>query len=132
MLFFDWNKILKLSRGNTKNIIRLLAIYVLGLQMPKNRKDLHRLYNQDISGNSFLINPRPIIKNVAQASFEDIVMYVELASLRNYLDFKWQGFRRLPLRYTEIDRETIENNPLLEIDGQDNITFYYEEEKNGN
>jgi hypothetical protein len=61
-----------------------------------------------------------------------MALYIELASLRNYLDYKWYGVKSLPLKYTEIDRASLEANPLLSIDGQDNITFYYEGKENGN
>ena len=61
-----------------------------------------------------------------------MALYIELASRRNYLDYKWYGVKSLPLKYTEIDLAVLKENPLLEIDGQDNITFYYEGKENGN
>jgi len=58
--------------------------------------------------------------------------YIELASLRNYLDYEWYSKTTLPLRYTEITYQEIKDNPLLDLDEQDNIKFYYEDEKDGN
>ncbi len=132
MIFFDWKKVQKLSGGKSKNVVRIMTIFSYGIKMPRKDKNISLFYNQDISGDSYLLNPREIFKNKLQVSFEEMALYIELASLRNYLDYKWYGVHTLPLKYTEIDRKTIENNTLLSIDGQDNITFYYEGKENGN
>ena len=132
MIFFDWKKVQKLSGGKSKNVVRLLAILTYDIKMPRKDKNISQFYNQDISGDSYLLNPREIFKNKLQVNLDDMALYIELASLRNYLDYKWYGVKSLPLKYTEIDRAVLRENPLLEIDGQDNITFYYEEKENGN
>ena len=132
MIFFDWKKVQKLSGGKSKNVVRLLAILTYDIKMPRKDKNISQFYNQDISGDSYLLNPREIFKNKLQVNLDDMALYIELASLRNYLDYKWYGVKSLPLKYTEIDRAAIEDNPLLSIDGQDNITFYYEGKENGN
>lgn len=132
MIFFDWKKVQKLSGGKSKNVVRLLAILTYDIKMPRKDKNISQFYNQDISGDSYLLNPREIFKNKLQVNLDDMALYIELASRRNYLDYKWYGVKSLPLKYTEIDRTAIEDNPLLSIDGQDNITFYYEGKENGN
>ena len=132
MIFFDWKKVQKLSGGKSKNVVRILAILTYDIKMPRKDKNISQFYNQDISGDSYLLNPREIFKNKLQVTFNNMALYIELASLRNYLDYKWYGVKSLPLKYTEIDRKLLEENPLLEVDGQDNITFYYEEKENGN
>jgi len=132
LIFFDWKKVQKLSGGKSENVVRIVAIYTYGINMPRSNKNISRFYNHNLSGDSYLINPREIFKNTAQVTFNNMALYIELASLRNYLDYKWYGVKTLPLKYTEIDRAAIEDNPLLSIDGQDNITFYYEEKENGN
>ncbi len=132
MIFFDWKKVQKLSGGKSKNVVRILAILTYDIKMPRKDKNISQFYNQDISGDSYLLNPREIFKNKLQVTLDDMALYIELASLRNYLDYKWYGVKSLPLKYTEIDRKLLDENPLLEIDGQDNITFYYEEKENGN
>ncbi len=132
MIFFDWKKVQKLSGGKSKNVVRILAILTYDIKMPRKDKNISQFYNQDISGDSYLLNPREIFKNKLQVTLDDMALYIELASLRNYLDYKWYGVKSLPLKYTEIDRKLLEENPLLEVDGQDNITFYYEEKENGN
>jgi|TARA_R110002051_G_scaffold14168_2_gene46206 hypothetical protein len=132
LIFFDWKKVQKLSGGKTKNVVRLLAILTYDIKMPRKDKNISQFYNQDISGDSYLLNPREIFKNKLQVTLDDMALYIELASLRNYLDYKWYGVKSLPLKYTEIDRAVLRENPLLEIDGQDNITFYYEGKENGN
>ena len=132
MIFFDWKKVQKLSGGKSKNVVRLLAILTYDIKMPRKDKNISQFYNQDISGDSYLLNPREIFKNKLQVNLDDMALYIELASLRNYLDYKWYGVKSLPLKYTEIDRAVLRENPLLEIDGQDNITFYYEGKEDGN
>ena len=132
MIFFDWKKVQKLSGGKSKNVVRLLAILTYDIKMPRKDKNISQFYNQDISGDSYLLNPREIFKNKLQVNLDDMALYIELASLRNYLDYKWYGVKSLPLKYTEIDRKLLDENPLLEVDGQDNITFYYEGKENGN
>ena len=132
MIFFDWKKVQKLSGGKSKNVVRILAILTYDIKMPRKDKNISQFYNQDISGDSYLLNPREIFKNKLQVTLDDMALYIELASLRNYLDYKWYGVNSLPLKYTKIDRASLEANPLLSIDGQDNITFYYEEKENGN
>jgi hypothetical protein len=132
LIFFDWKKVQKLSGGKSENVVRILAIHTYNIRMPRKNKNISRFYNHNLSGDSYLLNPREIFKNKLQVTFNNMALYIELASLRNYLDYKWYGVKSLPLKYTEIDRAAIEDNPLLSIDGQDNITFYYEEKENGN
>jgi hypothetical protein len=132
LIFFDWKKVQKLSGGKSENVVRILAILTYDIKMPRKDKNISQFYNQDISGDSYLLNPREIFKNKLQVTLDDMALYIELASLRNYLDYKWYGVKSLPLKYTEIDRKLLDENPLLEVDGQDNITFYYEEKENGN
>ena len=132
MIFFDWKKVQKLSGGKSKNVVRLLAILTYDIKMPRKDRNISQFYNQDISGDSYLLNPREIFKNKLQVNLDDMALYIELASRRNYLDYKWYGVKSLPLKYTEIDLAVLKENPLLEIDGQDNITFYYEGKENGN
>jgi len=132
LIFFDWKKVQKLSGGKSENVVRILAIHTYNIRMPRKNKNISRFYNHNLSGDSYLLNPREIFKNKLQVTFNNMALYIELASLRNYLDYKWYGVKSLPLKYTEIDRKLLDENPLLEIDGQDNITFYYEEKENGN
>jgi len=132
VIFYNWEKVVALSNGNIKNIVRLMVIYTYGIKMPKKNKSISRFYGKDITGDSFLLNPKELFKNKLQVTLEQMVAYMELASYRNYLDYKWQGVKTLPHRYTEITRKGIEDNPLLELDEQDNIKFYYEEKEYGN
>jgi len=132
LIFFDWKKVQKLSGGKSENVVRILAIHTYNIRMPRKNKNISRFYNHNLSGDSYLLNPREIFKNKLQVTLDDMALYIELASLRNYLDYKWYGVKSLPLKYTEIDRKLLDENPLLEVDGQDNITFYYEEKENGN
>jgi hypothetical protein len=132
VIFFNWEKVVKLSGGKAKNVVRIMVIYTYGIKLPKYNKNISQFYRQDITGDSFLLNPKEIFKNRLQVSLEDMATYIELASLRNYLDYEWYSKTTLPLRYTEITYQEIKDNPLLDLDEQDNIKFYYEDEKDGN
>ena len=131
MTFFDWNKVLELSGGKPRKIVALLIIHTYDIKVPRKKKAHSRFFGKNLEGDSFLLNPKQLLENKLKIGFEDIALYLELASQRNYLDYKWQGIKTLPLRYTEINREAIEEHPLLELDDQDNIKFYYEERYNG-
>ena len=130
MIFFDWDKVIALSSGKPKKIVALFIIHTYNIKIPKRKKNISRFFGKNLEGDSFLLNPKEILENKLKIGFEDIALYLELASQRNYLDYKWQGIKTLPLRYTEINRGVIEEHPLLELDDQDNIKFYYEERYN--
>lgn len=132
MIFFNWKKVIQLSEGNIKDIIRIMYAHTYRIDFIRNKKnkDKFRLLTQDIKGDSYLLRPKEIFINERHATLKQMAEYISLASLRNYLDYKWYKDTKLPLRYTELDRKTIENNPLLEIDDQNNIHFILEETKN--
>jgi len=135
VIFYDWKKVLRLSNGNIKDIIRIMYAntYQLNSVKFKRNKEKFRLLTQDIKGDSYLLNPKEIFKNDKHATLKQMAEYISLASLRNYLDYKWYKNTTLPFKYTNINRQAIENNPLLEIDNNDNIHFTLEEiRENGN
>lgn len=135
MIFFNWQKVIQLSKGRIKDIIRILYANTYGITVIKHKrnKDKFKLLTQDIKGDSYLLNPKDIFKNEKHATLKQMVEYIMLASLRNYLDYKWYKNTTLPLKYTELNRQAIENNPLLEIDEDDIIHFTLEEiRENGN
>lgn len=129
MIFFDWKKVLQLSEGNIKDIIRIMYANTYQVTTIKHTRNKikFKLLTHDIKGDSYLLNPKDIFKNEKHATLKQMAEYISLASLRNYLDYKWYNHITLPLNYTDINRQTIENNPLLEIDEYDNIHFTLEE-----
>ncbi len=129
MIFFDWKKVLQISEGNIKDIIRIMyanTYQITAIKYTRNKMK-YKLLTHDIKGDSYLLNPKDIFRNEKHATLKQMAEYISLASLRNYLDYKWYKHTTLPLNYTDINRQTIENNPLLEIDEYDNIHFTLEE-----
>jgi len=120
MIRFDWESMVKLSDGSAKDIIKMLDI----LTNPHLYKTSSLYY--ELSGDSFLINPEPLILNRRRVSLSMIIQYLELASLRNYLDFSFFSAITLPLEFANYSVEEIESNRLLTINNN-HITFTYEE-----
>ena len=129
MIFYNWKKVLKLSKGSVQDIIRIMYANTYRITVPKHRRNKRKfnLLTQDIKGDSYLLNPRDIFKNDKHATVKQMAEYIGLASLRNYLDYKWYKSTTLPFRFTNLDRQAIEDNPLLEIDKNDIIQFTLEE-----
>lgn len=131
MVFYNWNKFSELSKGDVKDIVLLFVIASLKLKTPSSSSSRNRhFYTQNLSGDSFIINEKDLLKS--NTSLKYIAQYIALASYRNYLDYKWYGNTTLPLKYSEIDRDIIDKNPLLIIDEKNNIHFKYEEKTDGN
>lgn len=121
MLFFNWINLVKESGGDplkTVSILRNLLdnkISKIGLK-------------QKLKGNSFLINPKPLL-NEKSIDILYIYQYLTLAARRDYSLHRLYGKSTLPLSYfPDIDRSAIVHNPLLTIKN-DEIHFLYEELK---
>jgi len=127
MIFFDWNKILKLSKSNIEDIVVLIYILTYNLKYPSgiNPKRKH-LYGHDLKGDSFLLNPESLLKNELGANIKQIADYIGLASFRSYLDYELFNKKSLNLKHTTIDLNVIKKNPLLNIVNNE-IHFKYEE-----
>jgi len=131
MVFYNWNKFSEISKGDAKDIVLLFTILALKLKVPNSAKSRKRhFYTQNLIGDSFIINEKDLLKS--NTSLRNIAQYIALASYRNYLDYRWYGNLTLPLKYSKIDRDIIDKNPLLIIDEKNNIHFKYEEKLDGN
>ena len=80
----------------------------------------------DYSGDSFLINPKLLLRNRKNHKDIHIVEYIGLASLRNYSDYVVTSNKTLDLLACVGKEDLIKNNSLLHIaDGK--VYFKYEE-----
>lgn len=123
ILFFDWKKILSNAR-TVKDIIKAIDIKLHRL-IPKNSKDpFFHLYGKDISGNSYILNPKRFLD--IQASVDDKVFCLNLASKRDYTQYKLFHNRGLDLRFVTEDIHFVKSNKLIEIE---NNTIYFKFEE---
>ena len=81
---------------------------------------------------AFLINVNDLILNKEKHTHSEIYVYLELAALRSYINYKETGNLRLPTYYMggKYDLKDLRFNTLL-IVTEDEIIFKYEELKNG-
>ena len=125
MILYDLKKILRATKGNARKIV--LALRVLSGEVPKNYYDpLYFFYQKDLTGNSFLVNPREVLDQDFFYKPKEIAEYLALASFRNYSHFLTTGDTRLDLFHSPVSEKIITNNRLLYIkDGF--VHFKYEE-----
>lgn len=117
-LFFNWEKLVKEAKGDPLKVVELLKAFHTGCIMKYAQR-------QKLVGNSFLLNPDPILNNKT----DDILyvyQYLNLAALRDYGFYKLYGLRSLQLSfYPDIKLGSITHNPLLNVTNQE-IHFKYE------
>jgi hypothetical protein len=126
MLLFNWNEILKVSKGNVLDIITILRIITFKLT-PKNYNDrVFKFYEHYYGGQSFLLNPEKLLSTGRSYSDKEVVEYAGVASFRNYYEYMQTKDSTLDLLVLPISEEIITKNRLLNIkDGR--IHFMFEE-----
>lgn len=130
MLFYDWKKIYKTTKGSSKQILTILEVMLrksYGAVFPRNRFDpLYKFYDEDFSGTSFLINPEYLLNHRHRWRDKELADYIGLASFRNYGNYKLLGKTTLDLVLSPLGQDAINKNRLLHID-RDEIHFLYED-----
>lgn len=134
MLLYDWNKIVKISKGNVNDIIQILRIITYKIQ-PKNYYDkTFKFYQYRFGGKSFLLNPKELLEVGRACSDREVAEYAGVASFRNYHNYVNSKDTTLDLLECPVSEDILINNRLLEIkDGR--IHFCFEEtlrKTNGN
>ena len=126
MLLFDWNKIMKVSKGNIADAIQILRIITYKIK-PKNYHDkTFRFYQYRFGGKSYLLNPKELLETGRALSDREVVEYAGVASFRNYHNYVNTTDTTLDLLECPVSEEIINNNRLLEVkDGR--IHFCFEE-----
>ena len=127
MLLYNWNRIFKTCKANTFEIVQVFKMMVKK-QLPRNRYDtLYKYADIDFRGQSFLVHPDVLLYNSYKYSYRDICIYLALASLRSYGEYKVNGTITLdPLYIQEDPILFLNNNKLLYVENQQ-IHFLHEE-----
>lgn len=133
MILYNWKTILRHSKGSSKNIVGIID-YLIDKNIPYSR--FHTAWNWsqiDWSGDSFLLNPRPLVRlrYSGKTSDLDIAHYIGLASLRSYPEFQATDKLSLALLACQGKENLINKNSLLYIEN-DEVHFKYEEAPRSN
>lgn len=130
MILYNWNSIVKSSKGNVNDIITILRIITYKIT-PKNYYDkTFKFYQKNFGGNSFLLHPEILLtKGRSQFSEKEVAEYVGVASFRNYYEYKSKGTITLDLIHCPVSQDRINENRLLKI--EDGCIHFYFEETNG-
>lgn len=127
MIFYDWNKISRVTKKDPKKLKLLIGHIMTG----KRRliSPLHPnlwLFTNTWKGDSFLIHPEILLHNLNSKNLKYLPQYLELASYRSFIDYKLMKktyLDYLPMYGTEI------NNPFL-VFNDNKIYFKFEGETN--
>jgi len=131
MIKYNWKKVKQCAGGKPKVVLALMYLITRGVVPTKWGKYLRDLNLKGIQGDSFILNPEELLESLDFYSEAEVIMYIHLASLRNYTSYHLEGNASLPLLHADIHEKYIQQNGLLEIVGNI-IHFKYEETKNGN
>lgn len=129
MICFNWQKIYKEAEGKPSKILDLIEFITLRPgPVPENKYDpYYSYYQKNWLGDSFIINPKPIIEYRSIIGQKELAEYVGIASFRNLAEYKLTGRKTLSLRDSPIRGESLKNNQLLSI-ADNNIYFRWEEQ----
>lgn len=126
MLLFNWNEIMKVSKGNIGEIIQILRIITYKIK-PKNYYDkTFKFYKYKFGGSSYILNPQDLLERGRAFSDREVVEYAGVASFRNYHEYVNTKDTTLDFLMSPISEGIINNNRLLELkDGR--VHFMFEE-----
>ena len=123
MIKYDWNVL-------SKEQVSIVLSFFISYKEHKLLLDIPslRLYKRFKDKSSFLLNPLRLVNNANKHAISDIKMYLHLASMRSYFEYKQTGNLRLPTIYIEgeINVEKLKSNKLLDVTNTE-IIFRYEE-----
>ena len=127
MLRYSWPKIFVAAEGSAFECMRIMHMLVFK-KIPENKYDKTYYYSmKDFRGESFLLHPDVLLFNAAKYTHKDACIYIALASLRSYAEYKVSGTLTLPMRNSPVDpHEYLTNKSLLPVK-HDLIHFPYEE-----
>merc|ERR1711871_1693804 len=86
---YNWKKIRKETNGKVGDIVAVLYILTYQKEPPINRKDRRfKFWQKSFHGESFLLNPEPLLIQRNRYSDTEIAQYAGIAYLRNYFDYQ--------------------------------------------
>ena len=126
MLFYNWKKIQKESKGSVKDILTILHILTYQLPPVDRRDRIFKFWTKSFHGSSFIVNPKPLFIQRRRYSDSEIAQYAGIASLRNYYEYQNTKDTTLDLFHFTGNEDIIKRNRLLWIE-DDRIHFKFEE-----
>ena len=109
-LFFDIHKLEAQAQGSDLKFINIFKDYY----DRKTFSKLQVLKYSPIEGNSWILNPAPLIGNISDLAY--VVQYIKLAGRRDYSLYKLYNQISLDCSfYTDLNFNTIKRNPLLQL-----------------
>jgi hypothetical protein len=128
-LFFNLQVLEREAAGDSDKLIQLLRYHRYG-SLPSNSRVKYKPPKSSLNGNSFILNPDPVLKYSTCDSVY-ISQYIKLCGKRDYFMYKTHKVAYLDRSYfPDLAIENIKNNPLLIIEPK-LIKFKYEEIYNG-
>ena len=119
MLLYNWDKIVKISKGNVGDIITILRIITYKIQ-PKNYYDkTFKFYKYRFGGKSYLKNPKDLMEIGRSYSDKEVAEYAGVASFRNYHNYVNSKDTTLGLLECPISEDIIKkiDCSILKMDG---------------
>ena len=129
MIKYNWEKILKVTEGDSNSIVLIVHMLTYPRVPTSYREPTYKYYGQSFEGFSFLINPERLLTERSKYTNREVAEYVAVASYRNYLEYNKTGDTRLHLIDFPLFEEIINNNRLLHME-DGTIHFKFEEALN--
>jgi len=127
MIFYNWKKILKETNGKVVDIVAILYILTYKKEPPINRKDRRfKFWQKSFHGDSFLVNPEPLLIQRTRYSDVEIAQYAGIASLRNVFEYQSRKDTTLDLLVYTGKQDILTQNRLLHVENG-RIHFKFEE-----
>lgn len=129
-LFFNIEILEQESAGDPDKLITLLRYHHSG-SIPSKFYTKYKLSKKPLHGNSFILNPNPILNINTNLDSNYISQYIKLAGRRSYFLYRTHGIKSLDKSlFPDLNLEMIKTNPLLIIETKE-IKFKFEEIYNG-
>ena len=129
MIKYNWEKILKVTEGDSNSIVLIVHMLTYPRVPTSYRDPTYQYYGQSFEGFSFLLNPERLLTERLKYTNREAAEYVAVASYRNYLEYNKTGDTRLHLIDFPLFEEIINNNRLLHME-DGTIHFKFEEALN--
>ena len=127
MITYNWLKVYKLAKGHPRKIMDIMD-YIVNRPIPKDDYDVEtkKMAVIDWEGDSYLINPEPVLENRPIFTDKELAEYVGLASFRNLAEYKTTKRKTLPVSDSPVEIESYKDNKLLSV--VDNQVYFKWEE----
>ena len=116
MLFFDYEKIFLVSKGNSNIMVNLI-------RRMYDEPEAHKM----LGGSSYILNEKVIVFNTYKLTNRQLAEYLGVLSLRNYAEYQVSGDSSLDMQIIPpwVPKVVFENNPLIAIN-KSKLTFIEE------